>query len=155
LVKIQIGLTFLIPAYPACPGKEAVKWVSLCVCLSSGCYVLRIGFYQVGFFWLEQFLLMFTFTVSRMGNVFVVRQDLSVAYIYAVCGDAGFFLTRHSELMLTNRLKELYHLMLASPADSPTTVRLLSQVLTNIHSYLVEEELKMMKAEAECKCKTL
>jgi len=25
--KIQISFTFLVPAYPACPGKEAVKWL--------------------------------------------------------------------------------------------------------------------------------
>jgi len=25
--KIQIGITFLVPAYPGCPGKEAVKWL--------------------------------------------------------------------------------------------------------------------------------
>jgi len=25
--KIQIGFTFLVPAYPDCPGKEAVKWL--------------------------------------------------------------------------------------------------------------------------------
>ena len=25
--KIQIGFTFLVPAYPGCPGKEAVKWL--------------------------------------------------------------------------------------------------------------------------------
>jgi len=24
-IKIQIGLTFLVPAYPGCPGKEADK----------------------------------------------------------------------------------------------------------------------------------
>jgi len=24
--KIQIGFTFLVLAYPDCPGKEAVKW---------------------------------------------------------------------------------------------------------------------------------
>jgi len=30
--KIQIGFTFLLPAYPGCPGKEAVKW--LCSCSS-------------------------------------------------------------------------------------------------------------------------
>jgi len=29
-IKIQIGLTFLVPAYPGCPGKEAVKRVSVC-----------------------------------------------------------------------------------------------------------------------------
>jgi len=26
-IKIQIGLTFLLTAYPGCPGKEAVKRV--------------------------------------------------------------------------------------------------------------------------------
>jgi len=25
--KIQIGFTFLVSAYPGCPGKEAVKWL--------------------------------------------------------------------------------------------------------------------------------
>jgi len=25
--KIQIGFTFLVPAYPGCPGKEADKWL--------------------------------------------------------------------------------------------------------------------------------
>jgi len=25
--KIQIGFTFLVPAYPGCPGKETVKWL--------------------------------------------------------------------------------------------------------------------------------
>ena len=24
--KIQIGLTFLVPAYPGCPGKETIKY---------------------------------------------------------------------------------------------------------------------------------
>jgi len=27
--KIQIGFTFLVPAYPGCPGKEAVKWLCM------------------------------------------------------------------------------------------------------------------------------
>jgi len=27
--KIQIGFTFLVPAYPGCPGKEAIKWLWL------------------------------------------------------------------------------------------------------------------------------
>ena len=31
--KIQIGFTFLVPAYPGCPGKEAVKG---CVCVIVG-----------------------------------------------------------------------------------------------------------------------
>ena len=32
-LKIQIGLTFLMPSYPGCPGKEAVKQVSCLCCL--------------------------------------------------------------------------------------------------------------------------
>jgi len=27
--EIQIGLTFLVSAYPGCSGKQAVKWISL------------------------------------------------------------------------------------------------------------------------------
>jgi len=30
-IKIHISLTILVPAYPGCPGKEAIKWVSLCL----------------------------------------------------------------------------------------------------------------------------
>jgi len=33
--KIQIGFTFLVPAYPGCPGKEAVKWLLLLLCVLS------------------------------------------------------------------------------------------------------------------------
>jgi len=31
-IKIHIGLTFLVPAYSDCPGKEAIKWASINVC---------------------------------------------------------------------------------------------------------------------------
>jgi len=31
--KFQIGFTFLVPAYPGCPGKEAVKWLLLLLLL--------------------------------------------------------------------------------------------------------------------------
>jgi len=55
--KIQIGFTFLVLAYPGCPGKEAVKWLlllllllflahglcSLTVQLSVNCYCLLIA----------------------------------------------------------------------------------------------------------------
>jgi len=30
-MKIQVDLTFLMPAYPGCPGKEAIKQVSVCL----------------------------------------------------------------------------------------------------------------------------
>ena len=29
-IKIQMGLTFLVLAYPGCPGRETVKQVSVC-----------------------------------------------------------------------------------------------------------------------------
>jgi len=31
--KIEIGFTFLVPAYPGSPGKRAVKCVCVCVCV--------------------------------------------------------------------------------------------------------------------------
>ena len=31
--EIQIGFTFLVPAHPCSPGKRAVKWVCVCVCV--------------------------------------------------------------------------------------------------------------------------
>jgi len=31
--KIQIGFTFLVPAHPGSPGKRAIKWVCVCVCI--------------------------------------------------------------------------------------------------------------------------
>ena len=40
--KIQIGFTFLVPAYPGCPGKEAVKWLLL---LLFGYTCTRVKFY--------------------------------------------------------------------------------------------------------------
>ena len=57
-------------------------------------------------------------------------------------------------MVTVRRLKDLYHRLLAGPADTPNDVQLLCHVLTNIHAYLVEEELKMIKAEAKCNHKT-
>ena len=31
--KIQIGFIFLVPAHLGSPGKRAVKWVCVCVCV--------------------------------------------------------------------------------------------------------------------------
>ena len=31
--KIQIGFTFLAPDHPGSPGKRAVKWMDVCVCV--------------------------------------------------------------------------------------------------------------------------
>jgi len=38
-IKIQIGFTFLVPAYTGCPEKEAIEGVSA-VSLSYMCYLL-------------------------------------------------------------------------------------------------------------------
>jgi len=32
--KIQIGFAFLVPADLGSPGKRAVKWVCVCICVS-------------------------------------------------------------------------------------------------------------------------
>jgi len=34
--KIQIGVTFLVPAHPGSPGQRAVKRVCVCVCQGRG-----------------------------------------------------------------------------------------------------------------------
>ena len=33
--KIQIGFTFLVPAYPSSPGKRAVKRMCVCMCTAN------------------------------------------------------------------------------------------------------------------------
>jgi len=35
LIKIETGLTFLVPAYPGCPGKDAIKRVSVCLSVTN------------------------------------------------------------------------------------------------------------------------
>ena len=50
LIKIQNDLNFLVQAYPDCPGKEAIKWVSVVtnnnplICIKSVFIVLWICF---------------------------------------------------------------------------------------------------------------
>ena len=39
--KIQIGSTFLVPAYPSSPGKRAVKRVCVCVCVCVSVSLLK------------------------------------------------------------------------------------------------------------------
>ena len=45
-IKILIDLTFLVPAYPGCPGKEAVKWA---VYLLINCYIVLIVCFMTNF----------------------------------------------------------------------------------------------------------
>ena len=49
--KIQIGFTFLVPAHLGSPGKRAVKWVCVCVCIGVNGWsqsVLYAWYYQYG-----------------------------------------------------------------------------------------------------------
>ena len=43
--KIQIGFTFLVSAYPGCPGKEAVKWLLLLHILYVSLWLAKIKKY--------------------------------------------------------------------------------------------------------------
>jgi len=48
--KIQIGITFLVPAHPGSPGKRAVKRVCVCVCASVNNWKNRIMSARVSFY---------------------------------------------------------------------------------------------------------
>ena len=61
----------------------------------------------------------------------------------------GFFATRHYHFMVGSELRGLYTRILNSDADVPVRTR--TQVLRNLHHYLMEEEMRMIKAEEECK----
>jgi len=54
LIKIQIGLTFLVPACPSCSGKEAVKWMSygLKMLLLKWCRKCRNTVFLLQYIWL-------------------------------------------------------------------------------------------------------
>jgi len=41
--KIQMCFTFLVPAYPDCPGKEADKWLLVVVVLATGFFIRPIS----------------------------------------------------------------------------------------------------------------
>jgi len=55
-IKIQTRLTFLVPGYPGCPGKEAIKWVpdagilkdfpSVFPCLQCCAFTLLVGYQE-------------------------------------------------------------------------------------------------------------
>lgn len=60
----------------------------------------------------------------------------------------GFFATRHYEFMMGVELKQLYQDLLVNQSVS---VRMCCQVLRNLDHYLIEEEVRMIHAEDECK----
>ena len=46
--KIQIGLTFLVPAHPGSPGQKAVKWVCVCVCVCNSNKIYMVPVFSLG-----------------------------------------------------------------------------------------------------------
>jgi len=79
--KIQIAFTFLVLAYPGCPGKEAVKWLlllllSVRLIISTSAELIFTGFVEL---WSEINNLKFFFNPSRYVAVatnFVGKIDL-------------------------------------------------------------------------------
>jgi len=54
--KIQIGFTFLVPAYLGSPGKMAVKRVFVCVCVGVGvCVCVCMMVWPSLYLWVWQF----------------------------------------------------------------------------------------------------
>jgi len=43
--KIQIGFTFLVPAYPGSPGQRAIKRVCVCVLIVQLCFLSEVVFH--------------------------------------------------------------------------------------------------------------
>lgn len=60
----------------------------------------------------------------------------------------GFICIRHYEFMLETELKTFYHKMLIE-IDAPLKMK--TEVLQNIESYLMEEDNRMIKLDQECK----
>ena len=70
--KIQIGFTFLVPAYAGYPGKEAVKWLLLLSILYDHMimYVGLFGHSAVVFHVFMLFYVFFCFTDCLCGCIF-------------------------------------------------------------------------------------
>ncbi|CAE1178724.1 SCC2 [Acanthosepion pharaonis] len=87
-------------------------------------------------------------------SYFIAHEDEDVR-IKALTG-LGFMCIRHYEYMLGRTLKELYYYLLT---DYNASTKLKIQALKNLHGYLVEEEVKMIQADAEwrkqCKAEDL
>jgi len=79
-IKIQTGLTFLVLAYPGCPGKKAVKWASVCqLSLNVLCiFSLQLQSYSCDHFPSKIGLRMFEMYCKRKGVVFSLIVCLSI-----------------------------------------------------------------------------
>ena len=62
----------------------------------------------------------------------------------------GWFLVRFPEKMLLREVQQLYCQLLSHPTSNMVDNKLRYLVLHNIHTFLLEEEHRMMVAEAGC-----
>jgi len=88
--KIQIGSTFLVPAHLGSPGKRAIKWMSVCVCvcvhgISHVCKLItgRSDTRCAGFL-KGRFYGMGTFDLGTLSNLYV-RTAFLISNIYDGC----------------------------------------------------------------------
>ena len=70
-------------------------------------------------------------------------QDMQMFTLQAL----GFIVIRHYDMMLSERVKVLYHGFLQQPDVGK---QLKAQVLINLETYLVEEERRMILQDEEC-----
>jgi cohesin loading factor subunit SCC2 len=68
---------------------------------------------------------------------------------YCTLQSLGSVCIRHNELMLTDKLRDMYHELLLD--SRPASVKLRIQTLHNIETFLQEEDIRMMKEDQECK----
>jgi len=70
--KIQIGFTFLVPAHLGSPGKRAVKWVCVCVCVRACVRLTHTG----GIQWIDCWcvpLFLASYSFQATSRVFLLR----------------------------------------------------------------------------------
>ena len=86
-----------------------------------------------------------TFQVVDTLLYFMSLPDLSLKNF--TLQSLGSVCIRHYDLMLTNKLKEMYHQLLLD--THPKAIQLRIQTLINIETYLQEEDIRMMKEDQE------
>lgn len=87
-----------------------------------------------------------TFQVVDTLLYFMALPDIGLKYF--TLQSLGSVCIRHYELMLTDKLRDMYHSLLLD--DNTAAVQLRIQTLCNIETYLQEEDIRMMKEDQEC-----
>ena len=86
-----------------------------------------------------------TFQVVDTLLYFMSLPDLGLKFF--TLQSLGSVCIRHYDLMLTNKLKEMYHSLLLD--TRPQAAQLRIQTIHNIENYLQEEDIRMMKEDQE------